>query len=113
MPNSKETTTARHTPGPWRTQGWVPTWAYIPIHDARHNLVCSMYPDPGRGYTHDEVLANARLIVGGTALLEALEAAYTYITQPRRMTPTEATYDTRNYNTLVAKLRAALNYERA
>ena len=100
-----------HTPGPWRTQGWVPTWAYIPVHDAHHNLVCSVYPS--RTCSREEVLGNAHLITAAPALLEALEAAYTYITQPRRSTPTEATYYTRNYNTLVAKLRAALNYERA
>ncbi len=39
---------------------------------------------------------------------EALEAAYTYITQPRRMTRTEATYDIRNYNKLTEKIRTAL-----
>ena len=59
------------TARPWHTQGWVPTWAYIPVHDASHNLVCSLYPDTGRGYTRDEVEANAALIVASVNLHEA------------------------------------------
>ena len=51
------------TPGPWVSQGWVPTWAYIPIKDARHNLVCSLHSHEDHNYTRDEVEANARLIV--------------------------------------------------
>lgn len=47
---------------PWTHQGWVPTWAYIPVHDAHHNLVCSLYPNTAHGYTREEVLANADLI---------------------------------------------------
>lgn len=72
---------AKHTPGPWRTQGWVPTWAYIPIKDARHNLVASLYPDTGHGYSREEVEANANLIVrvcnlvmAGKALTDAHSA---------------------------------------
>jgi hypothetical protein len=62
-----------HTPGPWRTQGWVPTWAYIPIKDASHNLVCSMYPNSTLGYDRDAVAANARLIAASPDLLAALK----------------------------------------
>lgn len=63
----------KHTRGPWRTQGWVPTWAYIPVNDANHNLVCSMYPDQLHGYSHDAVEANARLIAAAPDLLAALK----------------------------------------
>lgn len=52
-----------HTRTPWRTQGWVSTWAYIPVTDARHNMICSMYPDTGHNYTRDEVEANAAFLV--------------------------------------------------
>ena len=66
------------TPGPWVSQGWVPTWAYIPIKDARHNLVCSLHSHEGHNYTRDEVEANARLIVRAVNchadLVAALEA---------------------------------------
>lgn len=47
------------------------------------------------------------------AILDALRAAYTFISQPRIMrspkgeVPT-ATYDVGNYNALTAKLRAAI-----
>ena len=51
------------TPGPWASQGWVPTWACIPIKDARHNLVCSLHPHEAHNYTREEAKANARLIV--------------------------------------------------
>ena len=62
----------KHTSGPWHTQGWVPTWAYIPVKDARHNLVCSLYPDTAHNYTREEVEANACLIAAAPQLLEAL-----------------------------------------
>ena len=45
-------------------------------------------------------------------LREALADAFTYITQPRRSTRTEATYDTRNYNALAAKMLDALSQSR-
>lgn len=63
---------AGHTLGPWRTQGWVPTWAYIQVKDAAHNTVCSLYPD--RLYSRDYVEANARLISAAPDLLAALKA---------------------------------------
>lgn len=63
---------SKHTRGPWRSQGWVPTWAYIPVHDASHNLVASFYPHEAKGYTRDQVEANARLAAAAPDLLEAL-----------------------------------------
>ncbi len=60
------------TAGPWRSQGWVPTWAYIPVHDARHNLVASLYPNEHRGYSRAEVESNASLIAAAPGLLAAL-----------------------------------------
>lgn len=63
-----------HTATPWRTQGWVPTWAYIPIHDARHNLIASLYPDLAHGYSRDETQANAELIVAAVNERESLLA---------------------------------------
>ena len=62
----------KFTPGPWTTQGWGALWAYIPVNDARHNLVCSMYPDPAHDYSRNEVLANAHLIAAAPDLYEAL-----------------------------------------
>lgn len=67
---------SEHTRGPWQTQGWVPTWAYIPVKDAQHNLVCSMYPDSTHGYHRDAVEANARLIAAAPELLTALKALH-------------------------------------
>jgi hypothetical protein len=64
----------KHTPTPWRNQGWVPTWAYIPIHDASHNLVASMYPDSGHKYTREQVEANAAFIVLAVNSHDALVA---------------------------------------
>jgi hypothetical protein len=58
----------RWTPGPWKSQGWVPTWAYIPVKDARHNVVAAMYPDTAHEYTRDDVEANARLIAAAPTL---------------------------------------------
>lgn len=66
--------TAKHTRAPWRSQGWVPTWAYIPIHDASHNLIASMYPDSGHRYTREEVEANARLVAAAPDLLDGCNA---------------------------------------
>jgi hypothetical protein len=62
-----------HTPGPWRTQGWVPTWAYIPVKDASHNLVASLYPYELRNYTREQVEANARLIAAAPDMLDVLD----------------------------------------
>lgn len=50
---------------------------------------------------------------GRPELLEALEAAYRFITQPQRMDtpkdgPKTATYRIEGYNALTAKLRAAI-----
>ena len=39
---------------------------------------------------------------------QALEAAYTFITQPQRMTRENVTYDVRNYNKLATQLRNAM-----
>jgi len=39
---------------------------------------------------------------------QALEAAYTFLTQPQQTTRETATYDVRNYNKLAAQLRNAL-----
>lgn len=60
-----------------------------------------------------EAEANARLLASAPELLEALSAAYTFITQPQIMRtpkdePATATYRIANYNALTAKLRAAL-----
>ena len=65
---------ARFTTGPWRTQGWVPTWAYIPVKDARHNVVCSLYPNAGY-YTREDVEANARLIAAAPEMYAAIDTA--------------------------------------
>lgn len=73
MTESESNTVLTHTPGPWRSQGWVPTWAYIPIHDARHNLIASMYPDSGHKYTREQVEANARLVAAAPELLECVK----------------------------------------
>lgn len=75
-------TETKFTDGPWTSQGWVPTWAYIPVHDARHNLVCSLYPDIGRGYGRNEVEANAHLIAASKDLYEALSAVVSYEASP-------------------------------
>src|SRR5690242_4810195 len=64
-----------HTDGPWRTQGWVPTWAYIPVKDARHNVIASIYPDIGHNYTREEVEANARLCAAAPDLFDPWTAA--------------------------------------
>lgn len=42
-------------------------------------------------------------------LEEALEDAYRFISKPRAMWNFTAEYDTRNYNALTTKIRAALN----
>ena len=63
----KETTSAR-----WTSQGWVPTWAYIPVHNERHQLVCSVYPPAG---SYDDAARNARLIAAAPELYEALSRA--------------------------------------
>ena len=68
----------KFTQGPWRTQGWVPTWAYIPVKDARYNVVCSLYPNAGH-YTREDVEANARLIAAAPDLYEALKIAYAHV----------------------------------
>lgn len=60
----------RFTLGPWTSQGWVPTWMYIPVKDARFNVVCTMCPDAAHGYTRDEVEANARLIAAAPDLYD-------------------------------------------
>lgn len=62
-----------HTPEPWKSQGWVPTWAYIPVHDAQHNLVASLYPDDSHGYSRKSVEANARLIAAAPDLLSLVK----------------------------------------
>lgn len=41
-------------------------------------------------------------------LRQALADAYLFISQPKRMTPTELTYGTTYYNRLTAKMREAL-----
>lgn len=41
-------------------------------------------------------------------LLAALQAAYTFISQPQRMTRETATYRVHNYNALTAQIRAAI-----
>ena len=61
----KETTSAR-----WSSQGWVPTWTYIPVHNERHQLVCSVYPTAG---SYDDATRHARLIAAAPELYEALE----------------------------------------
>lgn len=63
-----------HTKGPWTSQGWVPTWAYIPVFNANHRMVCALYPEVLHGHTHERVAANARLIAAAPDLLAALKA---------------------------------------
>lgn len=93
------------TPGPWRAQGWVPTrayrtWTYIPIKDARNNLIASMYPDRGSNYTREQVEANARLIAAAPELLETLQHAIHWHDQ---LTPA----DIARYEAVIAKAGAA------
>jgi hypothetical protein len=57
--------------------------------------------------------ARARLIASAPELLAALQAAYTFISQPQRMDsprggPRTTTYRTEGYNALTAQLRAAI-----
>ena len=65
----KETTSAR-----WSSQGWVPTWTYIPVHNERHQLVCSVYPTAG---SYDDATRHARLIAAAPELYEALQSCVT------------------------------------
>ena len=60
----KETTSAR-----WSSQGWVPTWTYIPVHNERHQLVCSVYPTAG---SYDDATRHARLIAAAPELYEVV-----------------------------------------
>lgn len=53
--------------------------------------------------------ATPGLIATVEELRDALEDAYRFISQPRTMWNDKAEYDTRNYNALTAKLRAALS----
>ena len=62
-----------YTKGPWTTQGWVPTWAYIPV-DAMGGRVASCSKPRPDSDAYSEVVANARLIAAAPELLEALEA---------------------------------------
>lgn len=71
-----------HAPGPWRSQGWVPTWTYIPVHDSRHNVVCSVYPNIHRGGSYDEAAATASLIAASPDLFAALKAMITWGVEP-------------------------------
>lgn len=73
-----ESVIGQATPGPWRTQGWVPCWAYIPVKDAHHNLVASLYPDAGHGYTREQVDANANLIAAAPDLAECVRAQHAW-----------------------------------
>ena len=73
---------AKHAPAPWRSQGWVPTWMYIPVHDARHNVVCSVYPNANRGGSYEEAAATANLIAASPDLLEAVKMLITWGVEP-------------------------------
>lgn len=70
----KETTSAR-----WSSQGWVPTWTHIPVHNERHQLVCSVYPTAG---SYDDAARHARLIAAAPELYEALRAIVNYEANP-------------------------------
>lgn len=59
---------------------------------------------PGSIYDED----HAHLVAAAPDLLDALRDAYTHISQPRRMSQTEAVYAVNNYNKLTAKIRAAI-----
>jgi len=62
------------TEGPWKSQGWVPTWAYIPIHDSANNLVSSIYPN-ANWQDKKQTEATARLIAAAPELLEMARKA--------------------------------------
>ena len=53
--------------------------------------------------------ATPKLLATIDELRDALTDAYRFISQPRTMWNDKAEYDTRNYNALTAKLRAALS----
>lgn len=53
--------------------------------------------------------ATPKLLATVDELRDALADAYRFISQPRTMWNDKAEYDTRNYNALTAKLRAALS----
>lgn len=66
-------TITSHTPGPWTSPGWIPTWAYVPVRSPS-GLICSVYP-AGRNVDYlERAEANARLIAAAPDLLEALMA---------------------------------------
>lgn len=73
LPKASLKDVQEHTPGPWRHQGWVPCWTYIPVKDAQHNVVASCCPDIGHGYSRDQALANANLITAAPDMLIALK----------------------------------------
>lgn len=101
----------RHTPGPWSAEhtidahdGHPDVWQI----NAEYDAVCTTQFCYARG-----TAANAQLIAAAPELLEALEAAYTFISQPQAMHtpaggPKTATYRIEGYNALTAKLRAAI-----
>lgn len=64
-----------HTPGPWKSQGWVPTWAHIPIHGPGGRPLASFYPDMRIEGSYKQAEADARLAATAPELLEALELA--------------------------------------
>lgn len=53
-------------------------------------------------------MAPAPLTAREQALVAALREAYRFISQPQRMTETEATYRVAPYNRLTAQIRAAI-----
>lgn len=104
-----------NTAGPWRTQGWVPTWAYIPIKDARRNLVCSLYPDFDHGYTREDVEHNAKLIVRACNLVmagKALTDARTAKVQARGEIAADADWGLSENEVAAARMMNALMVER-
>lgn len=106
----------KHTPGPWAVEDPMgPDILSIiangdsPVYEWRHIAQLTLEaPEDRFDPTIVEQEANARLLASAPDLLVALQAAYTYISQPQRMTSTEAVYRAHNYNTLTAQIRAAI-----
>lgn len=95
---------AKHTGGTWRAAAKPSSIVGWPIISSpQGKSVANVHG------TDEESAANARLIAAAPDLLTALQDAYRFISQPRTMWNDKAEYDTRNYNALTAKIRAAIS----